>query len=78
MINDLKRVKIEYNVKRIFLNILRNNTKEGFIIIQSIKNTLKWSMSAMMLKGIVKISKNGFYKRNGDCVELKAQNLVKI
>ena len=26
MINDLKRVKIEYNVKRIFLNILRNNT----------------------------------------------------
>ena len=25
MINDLKRVKIEYNVKRIFSNILRNN-----------------------------------------------------
>ena len=25
MINDLKRVKIEYNVKRIFKNILRNN-----------------------------------------------------
>ena len=32
----------------------------------------------MMLKGIVKISKNGFYKRNGDYVELKAENLVKI
>ena len=25
MINDLKRVKIEYNVKKIFKNILRNN-----------------------------------------------------
>ena len=31
----------------------------------------------MMLKEIVKISKNGFYKRNGDYVELKAENLVK-
>ena len=29
-------------------------------------------MYAMLLKGIVKISKNGFYKRNGDYVELKA------
>ena len=28
-------------------------------------------MSAMMLKGIVKISKNGLSKRNGDYVELK-------
>ena len=35
-------------------------------------------MSAMMLKGIVKLSKNGFYKKNGDYVELKAENLVKI
>ena len=43
-----------------------------------IKNTLKWSMSAMMLKGIVEISKKGFYKRNSDYVELKAENLVKI
>ena len=51
---------------------------KGFNIIQSTKNTLKWSMSAMMLKGIVKISKNGFYKRNCDYVELKAENLVKI
>ena len=51
---------------------------KGFIIIQSIKNILKWSMSAMMLKGIVKISRNGFYKRNGNYVELKAENLVKI
>ena len=51
---------------------------KGLIIIQSIKNTLKCSMSAMMLKGIVEISKNGFYKRNGDYVELKAENLVKI
>ena len=33
--------------------------------------------SAMMLKRIVKISKIGFYKRNGDYVELKEQNLVK-
>ena len=35
-------------------------------------------MYAMVLKGIVKISKNGFYKRNGDNVELKAENLVII
>ena len=35
-------------------------------------------MYAMVLKGIVKISKNGFYKRNGDYVELKAENLVII
>ena len=35
-------------------------------------------MSAMMLTGIVRISKIGFYKRNGDYVELKAENLVKI
>ena len=32
----------------------------------------------MVLKGIVEISKNGFYKRNGDYVELKAENLVII
>ena len=31
----------------------------------------------MMLKDIVKLSKNGFYKKNGDYVELKAENLVK-
>ena len=36
-------------------------------------------MYAMVLKGIVEISKNGFYKRNGDYVELKkAENLVII
>ena len=35
-------------------------------------------MSAMMLKGIVRISKNGLSKRNGDYVELKAENMVKI
>ena len=28
MINDLKRVKIEYNVKRIFKNILNNAYKK--------------------------------------------------
>ena len=39
---------------------------------------LKCSMSAMMLKRIVKISNNGLSKRNGDYVEFKAQNLVKI
>ena len=27
----------------------------------------------MVLKGIVKISKNGFYKRNGKYVELKGE-----
>ena len=32
----------------------------------------------MVLEGIVEISKNGFYKRNGDYVELKAENLVLI
>ena len=32
----------------------------------------------MVLKGIVKISKKGFYKKNGVYVELKAENLVII
>ena len=35
-------------------------------------------MYAMVLKGIVEISKNGFYKRNSKYVELKGENLVKI
>ena len=44
---------------------------KGFNIIQSIKNTEKWSMYAMVLKGIVEKSNNGFYKRNGDYVKFK-------
>ena len=65
-------------LKRFFLDILRNNVYKRIYYYLSIKNTSKWSMYAMVLKGIVKISKNGFYKKNGDYVELKAKNLVII